>query len=332
MTYVKYIVVEKDEENMRLDRWFKNHYPHINFVNLQKILRSGQIRLDKKRVKSNDRIQSGQVIRIPPIVNSINYISKETKEYDLSINKSTHSDFLKSILLYKDSEIYVFNKPAGISVQGGSGIVNHIDGFLQSWTDYRGQKPRLIHRLDRETSGILVVARTRTAAQILTEAFRMRKIQKIYWSLVWGIPKDKKKCVSNWLLKKSNPGGDCVRVVEKNEKGANYAISYFRVMDCFAQKFCWLEMQPYTGRTHQLRVHALHIGYPIVGDKKYSINSKRDFIGNIQNKLYLHARYIDLPHPAGGRLRITAPLPAHMVETWDDFCFQYNQELCVQRL
>ncbi|AKK20299.1 RluA family pseudouridine synthase [Candidatus Liberibacter africanus] len=330
MTSVKYIAVEKDEENMRFDRWFKNHYPQINFVNLQRILRSGQIRLDKKRVKSNDRIQSGQVVRIPPIVNALNNMIKDEKKSDFSVAK--HSEFLKSILLYADSHIYVFNKPAGISVQGGSGITNHIDGFLQSWADSKLQKPRLIHRLDQDTSGLLVVARTRIAAQNLTESFRMRRIKKIYWSLVWGVPQNKKKCISNWLLKKNQAGGDYVRVVNPGEKGANHAISYFKIIDSFAQKFCWLEMQPYTGRTHQLRVHALHMGYPIVGDKKYFINSKGNFADCIQKKLYLHARYIDLPHPEGGRLQITAPLPEHMVETWKSFGFQYKQDLCFQRL
>ncbi|XCE14396.1 RluA family pseudouridine synthase [Candidatus Liberibacter asiaticus] len=332
MTYVQYVVVENDEENMRLDRWFKNHYPHINFVNLQKILRSGQVRVDKKRVKFNNRIQSGQVVRIPPVINALNHIIKEQKILDSSVNLTKHSDFLKSILLYEDSKIYVFNKPAGISVQGGSGIAYHIDGFLKSWVDSKGQKPLLTHRFYHETSGRLVVARTRAAAQHLTESFRMLRIQKIYWSLVWGIPKNKKECIANWLLKKSHIGGDYVHVVKQNEKGANYAISHFKVIDCFAQKFCWLEMQPHTGRTHQLRVHALHMGCPIVGDHKYCANFKGNFTSPIQNKLYLHARYMDLPHPEGGRLQITAPLPAHMVKTWDSLGFKYDRNLYIKRL
>lgn len=333
MTCVKHIIIENDVENMRFDRWFKLHYPHINFGNLQKLLRSGQIRLDKRRVKSNDRVQSGQVVRISPIIDVLDYTTEKRYSLDSSVDFLKNSAFLKNILLYEDNKLYIFNKPPGISVQGGSGVTYHIDGFLKSWSDSKGQKPRLIHRLDRETSGILVVARTRAAAQSLTESFRMRRIKKIYWSLVRGVPQNKKECISGWLFKKDKIGGDYVQVVDQNEKGAHYAISHFKVIDRFEYKFCWLEMQPYTGRTHQLRVHALHVGHPIVGDKKYRINdSKEIFSNHIQNKLYLHARYIDFPHPEGGRLQITAPLPVHMAKTWDSFGFKYNQDIDIKRL
>ncbi|MBY7648918.1 MAG: RluA family pseudouridine synthase [Candidatus Liberibacter europaeus] len=333
MTCVKHVTIDKDEDNMRFDRWFKTNYPQISFGNLQKLLRSGQIRLDKGRIKSNDRVKSGQLVRIPPFVQA-SICKKENKYLGVpSIGYLNSSEFLSSILIYKDSKVYIFNKPAGIPVQGGSGITCHIDGLLEYWLESNGKKPYLIHRLDQETSGILVVARTRASAQSLTEAFRMRKVKKIYWSLVRGIPNEKNVCISNWLLKKGRPGGDYVQVVNHSEKGANKAVSYFRMIDFFAQKFCWLEMQPYTGRTHQLRVHALHMGHPIVGDKKYYMdNSNGNFSNDIQNKLYLHARYIDFPHPEGGRLQVTAPLPTHMVKTWDSFGFKYHSGAYINRL
>ncbi|MBL0848901.1 MAG: RluA family pseudouridine synthase [Candidatus Liberibacter ctenarytainae] len=333
MVCVKNVIIDSDEDNMRFDRWFKAHYPQIGFGNLQKLLRSGQIRVDKKRVKSNDRVQSGQCVRIPPIVNTVNYQNREKYVIDSSKGYLDRSAFLKHILLYEDSKIYIFNKPAGMAVQGGSGITYHMDGILESWLDSQGRKPRLIHRLDQETSGILVVARTRAAAQNLTESFRMRRVKKIYWSLVQGIPDNKKGCIANWLVKTGKVGGDHVKVVDQNEKGARYAISHFKVIDAFAQNFCWLEMQPYTGRTHQLRIHALHMGNPIVGDKKYfTHNPKENDFKGIQNKLYLHARFMDFPHPEGGRMQVVAPLPTHMDQTWSSLGFKYNTDTYAKRI
>ncbi|AHA28356.1 RluA family pseudouridine synthase [Candidatus Liberibacter americanus] len=332
MRYVKHITIDDDEDNMRFDRWFMIHYHHISFAHLQKLLRSGQIRLNGGRVKSNFRLRAGQDVRIPPIVHASIIKNDKKPLIDQSINYLDASKFLNSILIYEDSEIYVFNKPSGIPVQGGSGITYHIDGLLNYWLGSKGEKTYLIHRLDQETSGILIVARTRASAQSLTEAFRMRKVKKIYWSLVRGVPNKNKFFISNWLIKKCRIGGDYVQVADNSEKGANHAISYFRIIDC-SEKFCWLEMQPHTGRTHQLRVHALHIGHPIVGDKKYYINNSiGDYSSKIKNHLYLHARYIDFPHPSGGRLQITAPLSDHMAKTWDSFGFDYSTDVCFKRL
>ncbi|MBA5723676.1 RluA family pseudouridine synthase [Candidatus Liberibacter sp.] len=329
MLCVQHIIIDSDEGGMRFDRWFRIHYPHISFGNLQKLLRSGQIRLDKGRIKSNDRVQPGQIVRIPPVICATS--ATQGSRFDQSKNYSDSSEFLKRILLYENSKIYVFNKPPGIPVQGGSGITRHIDGMLESWTNLKGEKPRLIHRLDRETSGILIVARTRAAAQSLTESFRMRRVRKVYWSLVKGIPKQSEGRLSSWLMKSRQAGGDYVKVVEQNEDGANHAISCYKVIDTFEQQFCWLEMQPHTGRTHQLRVQALQMGHPIIGDKKYYIEDHDDnFLNNIPNQLHLHARYIDFPYPEGGRLQMTAPLPSHMAKTWDLCGFKYGTDMPVE--
>src|SRR5690606_35043840 len=172
---------------------------------------------------------------------------------------------LSQMLLYEDPKVYVFNKPAGLAVQGRSGVTRHIDGMLEAWRNKKGEKPRLVHRIDRDTSGVLVVARTRGAAQKLTAAFRERDTKKIYWSLVKGVPRKQEDKISTWLVKEQTMDGDRMRIAKHGEEGADHAVSYYRVIDTAAQNLAWLQMEPYTGRTHQLRVHALHIGHHIIG-------------------------------------------------------------------
>ena len=313
--------VENDESGMRLDRWFKVHYPGLGFGQLQKLLRSGQVRVDGGRVKSDARIQSGQMIRIPPM----DIDEKAVKSGPIAGRDLKHSsdhELLSRMLLHEDDKVIVLNKPAGIAVQGGSGINRHIDQMLEAWTSPKGEKPRLVHRLDRDTSGVLVIARTRGAAQKLTAAFRERDTKKTYWSLVMGVPKKREDKISTWLVKEATPDGDRMRIAKHGEEGADHAVSFYRIIEQAAQTFAWLEMEPYTGRTHQLRVHAAHIGHPILGDPKYfEAAHSWSFPGGVQNKLHLHARRIDVPHPSGGRLRVTAPLPPHMVQTWNLFGF-----------
>ncbi|HEV7250820.1 MAG TPA: RluA family pseudouridine synthase [Shinella sp.] len=313
--------VENDEAGMRLDRWFKVHYPGLGFGQLQKLLRSGQVRVDGGRVKSDTRIQPGQMVRIPPM----DVDAKAVKSGPIAGRDLKHSsdhELLSRMLLHEDDKVIVLNKPAGIAVQGGSGINRHIDQMLEAWTSQKGEKPRLVHRLDRDTSGVLVVARTRGAAQKLTAAFRERDTKKTYWSLVMGVPKKREDKISTWLVKEQTPDGDRMRIAKHGEDGADHAVSFYRIIEQAAQNYSWLEMEPYTGRTHQLRVHAAHIGHPIIGDPKYfEADLNWAFPGGVQNKLHLHARRIDIPHPSGGRLRITAPLPPHMVQTWNLFGF-----------
>ena len=315
MAGIEHIKVDHDEAGMRLDRWFKLHYPGLGFGALQKLLRSGQVRVDGGRVKSDTRVEPGQTIRIPPM----NVDPKVAGPIPgKALKHASDADLLARMLLHEDERVFVLNKPAGLAVQGGSGVVRHIDKMLEAWTNKRGEKPRLVHRLDRDTSGVLVIARSRRAAQSLTEAFRERTTKKTYWSLVKGVPRQRDDKISTWLVKEQTPDGDRMRIAKHGEADADHAVSYYRVVDTAAHTLAWLEMEPYTGRTHQLRIHAHHIGHPIIGDPKYFDDDPNwEFPGGIQKRLHLHARHIDVPHPDGGRLRVTAPLPPHMVQSWN---------------
>ena len=324
MAGIEHRQVESDEAGMRLDRWFKVHYPGLGFGQLQKLLRSGQIRVDGGRAKSDARVQPGQSIRIPPM----DVDAKTVKAGPIGGRDLKHSpdgELLSRMLLHEDDKVFVLNKPAGIAVQGGSGVTRHIDGMLEAWTSPKGEKPRLVHRLDRDTSGVLVIARTRGAAQKLTAAFRERDTKKTYWALVRGVPRKREDKISTWLVKEQTADGDRMRIAKHGEEGADHAVSYYRIVEQAGQNFAWLEMEPYTGRTHQLRVHAAHIGHPILGDPKYfEADTNWNFPGGVQNRLHLHARHIDIPHPSGGRLRVTAPLSPHMMQTWNLFGFDQN--------
>ena len=316
MAGIEHIKVEPDEAGMRLDRWFKVHFPGLGFGPLQKLLRSGQVRVDGGRVKSDARVQPGQMVRVPPLDVDAKLKSGPIAGKDLK--HSSDFELLSRMVLHEDEKVIVLNKPPGIAVQGGSGVARHIDQMLEAWTSPKGEKPRLVHRLDRDTSGVLVIARTRGAAQKLTAAFRERDTKKTYWALVKGVPRKHEDKISTWLVKEPTADGDRMRIAKHGEDGADHAISFYRVVETAAQNLAWLEMEPYTGRTHQLRVHALHIGHPIIGDPKYFDDDPNwPFPGGIQKKLHLHAHHIDIPHPSGGRLRVSAPLPPHMVQTWN---------------
>ncbi|WP_375640506.1 MULTISPECIES: RluA family pseudouridine synthase [unclassified Bartonella] len=311
--------VEADENGMRLDRWFKVHYPGLGFGALQKLLRSGQIRVDSGRVKADTRLCIGQAVRIPPL--PIN--DKESLSItDKTLRGQDDGTVLKKMLLYEDPKVFVFNKPAGLAVQGGSGLTRHMDSMLEVWRNKKGEKPRLVHRLDRETSGVLIVARSRGAAQFLTAAFRARETKKTYWALVRGVPKKKQDKISTWMVKEMTAQGDKMRVCEHGEPDSHHAVSYYRVLDTRGRALSWLEMEPYTGRTHQLRVHAAHMDHPIIGDTKYFFSdSNWTLPRGIQNRLHLHARRIRIPHPSGGILDIVAPLPPHMVQSFNLLSF-----------
>lgn len=307
--------VDGDEAGMRLDRWFKAHFPGLGFGQLQKLLRSGQIRVDGGRVKSDTRIQPGQMIRVPPLP------VDEKKSGPVSpraMRSGTDADLLAQMLIYEDRKVFVFNKPAGLAVQGGSGLSRHIDGMLEAWRNRKGEKPRLVHRLDRETSGALVVARTRGAAQVLTAAFRERSTKKTYWAIVKGVPKKREDRISTWLVRESAPDGDRMRVARHGEPDSDHAVSFYRVIEQAGQDLAWLEMEPFTGRTHQLRVHTAHLGHPIIGDPKYfEADQNWAFPGGMQNRLHLHARRIVMPNPEGGVIDVTAELPQHMVQSFN---------------
>lgn len=299
---------------MRLDRWFKSHYPGLGFGELQKLLRSGQIRVDGGRAKSDTRVEPGQMVRVPPL-------AVDRKAGDLTprtMRDKGDAELLSQMLLHEDPKVLVFDKPAGLAVQGGSGVTRSVDHMLGAWRNKKGEKPRLVHRLDRDTSGVLVVARTRLAAARLAEAFRGRDAKKTYWALVSGVPKKREGEISTWLVREPTPEGDRMRVAKHGEKGADHAVSRYRVVEQAAQRLSWLEMEPHTGRTHQLRVHAAFIGCPIIGDPKYfEADQNWEFPGGVQNRLHLHARRIVIPHPDGGVIDVTAPLPPHMRQSWN---------------
>lgn len=323
MAIVQQKTVDNDETGMRLDRWFKTHFPGLGFGHLQKLLRSGQIRIDGGRAKADTRIQAGQTVRIPPLEAD----EKSNKPLTQNTIKSQGDhDVLKQMLIYEDPKIYVFNKPAGLAVQGGSGLTRHVDGMLEAWRNKKGEKPRLVHRLDRDTSGVLVVARTRGAAQFLTKAFRERDTKKTYWALVKGLPRKREDKISTWLVKEQTPDGDKMRVCEHGEPDSDHAISYYKILEKAGSGLTWLEMEPYTGRTHQLRVHAHYIGHPIIGDPKYfEADQNWEFPGGLQKKLHLHARRIRIPNPSGGMIDVTAPLPPHMQQSWNLLGFDASE-------
>lgn len=314
MAAVSNKIVEEDENAMRLDRWFKHRYPGLGFGRLQKLIRSGQVRVDGGRVKADTRLVPGQSVRIPPNVE----VARAPRHLTANTMRDRHDiDVLKQMILYEDHKIIAFNKPAGLAVQGGSGINRSVDSMLESMRDAKGQKPRLVHRLDRDTSGVLLVARTRAAAASLTKSFRHRDTQKTYWAIVYGVPRKRQGRISTYLIKEKTDDGDRMRIAKHGERGADHAVTHYRVIDPSPRRVSWIEFQPVTGRTHQLRIHAQSIGHPIIGDPKYFDIENWQLPGGIQKKLHLHARTIRIPHPDGGMFEISADLPPHMVQTWN---------------
>ncbi len=317
LTGVSQKEIDTDEDGMRLDRWFKLHFPGVGFGQLQKLLRSGQVRVDGSRVKTATRVQAGQVVRVPPL--DADSARKALHMTTNTIRDRRDEDVLRDMVLFEDKKVLVFNKPAGLAVQGGSGINRSVDSMLEALRDRSGQKPRLTHRLDRDTSGVLVVAKTRGAAAALTGSFRHRDTEKTYWAIVAGVPRQRDGRISTYLLKEQTEEGDRMRVARHGERGADHAVSHYRVLDSNPRRVSWLEMRPVTGRTHQLRVHAAHLGHAIVGDAKYFDVENWERPGGMQNKLHLHARRIRIPHPDPNMpmIDVTAPLPPHMVQTFN---------------
>lgn len=311
-TGIQTLVVTPDEADMRLDRFLTARFPQIAFTHIQRIVRTGQLRVDGKRMKPNDRLAAGQSVRVPPLK------MQESAPRALARDADDLA-FLASITLYEDKDVLVLNKPAGLAVQGGSGTVRHVDGLLGAMRDKDGQKPRLVHRLDKETAGCLVVAKTRFAAATLSKSFRSRSTRKVYWAICAGVPRLRQGRISAYVAKEADPDGESRMVVaEHGDRGADHALTYYAVVDQSAQKLSWLSLKPVTGRTHQLRVHTAHMGHPIIGDDKYFNIENWELPGGIQNRLHLLARRIVIPHPRTGRpLDVTAPLPPHMQQTFN---------------
>ena len=312
MSGVENRTVDRDEAGMRLDRWFKLHFPGLGFGHLQKLLRSGQVRVDGGRVETSTRLAGGQQVRIPPL-QATDAVQAGAPSV---VRRSDDRAVLQANILHEDAHVLVLNKPAGLAVQGGSGVTRHVDAMLEAYTDRQGRKPKLVHRLDRDTAGVLVVARTRAAAAFLAMAFKERETRKIYWAVAAGVPRPANGRISTYLVKEDTGVGDRVRVAKHGDRGADHAQSLYTVADQAGQKVSWLVMRPITGRTHQLRAHAAHIGHPIIGDTKYFNVENWELPGGLQNRLHLLARRIVMPHPDGGVLDVTAPLPPHMKQSW----------------
>jgi 23S rRNA pseudouridine955/2504/2580 synthase len=308
---VQNVIISPDENDMRMDRFLEARFPGLSFSHIQRVIRKGELRVDGARVQPKDRLKTGQNVRIPPFKHEPPK-PREGAPEDLKTRA-----FLKSITLYEDDDVMVLDKPYGLAVQGGSGTTRHIDGMLDVLRSRDGQRPRLVHRIDKDTSGCLLVARTRFAAAALAKNFRARSARKIYWALTVGVPKPKQGRISTYLAKEQLEEDSFMRVAKHGDDGASHAVTYYAVVETAAQRLAWLSLKPVTGRTHQLRAHLDHIGHPIVGDPKYFAKENWELPGGIQNRLHLLARRIVIPHPRGGTIDVTAPLPPHMTQSWN---------------
>jgi 23S rRNA pseudouridine955/2504/2580 synthase len=312
VTGVQKIVVSADESGMRVDRFLEARFPKLAFSHIQRIIRKGELRVNGKRAQPSQRLERGQAVRVPPL----QIAQDKPPTHPCEADDRTH-DFLTSITLYKDADVLVLNKPMGLAVQGGSGTTRHLDGMLAVMRDAQGQRPRLVHRLDKDTAGCLLVARTRFAASALAKSFRSRAARKIYWALVAGVPKPRQGRVSTFLAKDEREGDSIMRIARHGEEGASHAVTYYAVVDTAARQLAWLSLKPVTGRTHQLRAHMAHIGHSIVGDPKYFVKENWELPGGMQNRLHLLARRLVIPHPRGGTIDVSAPLPPHMAQSWN---------------
>src|SRR5579871_5569193 len=256
------VAVEPADGDIRLDRWFKRHFPSLTHGRLEKLLRTGQVRLDGRRAQASDRVKPGQSVRVPPLGD----LPPPRGPAPSAPPSAQEAKALQGAVLYRDADMIALNKPPGLAVQGGSGVDRHLDGLLDALRFDAAERPRLVHRLDRDTSGVLLLARTSAAAAHLAEAFRGKEAEKLYWAVVVGVPSPRVGRINQPLAKKRGHGGE--RVAAAGEEGQR-AITDYRTLDTAARRAAWLELAPVTGRTHQLRVHCVALGTPILGDGKY---------------------------------------------------------------
>jgi 23S rRNA pseudouridine955/2504/2580 synthase len=275
------------------------------------------VRVDSGRVKTNTRLAAGQLVRVPPI--------EAAPERPEGAVDQKEAAFLRDLILYEDEDLYVFNKPHGLASQGGSGTKRHMDGLLKNLPNRQGEPPRLVHRLDRDTSGCLVVAKTKAAATHFGTVFRSRSARKIYWAVVWGNPHPRQGSISCFLAKQPTTDGEQMVVVDQGTQGAQHSMSYYSVIDTAARRFAWVSLKPVTGRTHQLRVHMARLGNPIIGDPRYFNIQNWTAPDELAKGLHLHARRITLPLRSGKLLDVSAPLPPHMAQTFDVLGFDASR-------
>jgi 23S rRNA pseudouridine955/2504/2580 synthase len=318
MTQVQLLPVEADDDDTRLDRWFRRRFPNVTNGKLQKLCRTGQVRVDGKRVDGATRIAAGQTVRVPPLDGL-----EERARRAIPVITDHDAEELRRRVLFKDDWVIVIDKPFGLAVQGGTGTTRHLDGMLNALA-YDGERPKLVHRLDRDTSGVLILARTVLAARRLGETFRGKTARKYYWGITVGVPDEKRGRIDGALLKREGARGE---KVELDEDDGKPAVSLFSVVDHAANKAAWVALWPLTGRTHQLRAHMALIGKPILGDGKYGGAAAHLNSDEIDQGLHLHARRLIVPHPSGkGTVDVSAPLPPHMRETWKYFGFDAKND------
>ena len=333
MSGVQIIEVEADGDGQRLDRWLRKRFAHVNQGRIEKMCRKGDVRVEGGRVKASTRLEAGQSVRVPPMPEG------EVEEKKREVVSEADAKMMRAAVLYRDEHIIALNKPPGLPTQGGSKQKRHVDGLAEALCFEHHEKPRLVHRLDKDTSGVLLMARTRAVAGALTAAFRARETRKIYWAAVAGVPHPQMGTIKYGLVKAPGHGHQgqgekmhCIhpREVEATE-GAKRATTDYAVLSRLAGRTAWMALVPITGRTHQLRAHMAELGHPIIGDGKYGGSGQENLGdgwgaqlgGEMSKKLHLHARSLTLTHPVTqARLTLTAPLPDHMQRTWEAFDWQ----------
>jgi len=325
---VQTIPVAQDDTDQRFDRWLRRHFPHLTQGAIERMCRKGELRIDGARAKPSTRVEAGQTVRIPPLGDSIGQPAPPAERTRLSRGDA---EMIQSAVLYRDDHIIVLNKPSGLASQGGSGQGDrHVDGLTEALTFGYKDRPKLVHRLDKDTSGLLLLARTERVARGLSEALRHRKVRKVYWAVVAGVPSPRKGTIKYGLVKVGGRGDEKMRCVHPKEiettEGAKRAVTDYAVIETLGSRMAWVALVPVTGRTHQLRAHMAEIGHPIVGDGKYG-GSRQDNPGegwgagagpDLDRRLHLHARTLTMEHPVTREIvTFSAPLPPHMRQTWD---------------
>jgi 23S rRNA pseudouridine955/2504/2580 synthase len=315
---VRTFTVHEDDDGIRLDRWFKRHLPEVSFNLVSRWARTGQLRLAGKRAVPGDRVEAGQEIRVPPLEAAPARAGRrEPKRTTLTDDEE---QFVREMVIYEDSSAFVLNKPPGLATQGGTKTNQHLDRLLDGLGDERG-RPKLVHRLDKDTSGALLVARTARSAGHFAKAFSGRTARKVYWAIVVGVPDAAEGLIDAPLAKQPGTGGEKMHISEEHGLPAK---TRWRVIDRAGNRAAWVELQPLTGRTHQLRAHMAAIGHPIVGDGKYG-GAEAFLTGGISRKLHLHARRLKIDSPGGGKIDATAELPDHLQQSLATLGFELSE-------